>query len=185
MMPLEFHSAMVLLAAGDAGGKPNPLVLSVDLALWSLFVFLGLLFVLHRYAWKPILEGLDKREKMIADDIDGAKSAHEAAQAKLREYDAKLAGASAEAAAIIAEAKKDAIAAKERIMADAAEEAKRTRDRALADIEAAKDAVVRELAESSVDSAVSLAGSIVGRSLNKNDHQELIQKSIQQFSSGA
>jgi F-type H+-transporting ATPase subunit b len=157
----------------------------VDLALWSLLVFLGLLAVLSRFAWRPIIEGLDKREKMIAEDIDGAKSSAEKAQAKLREYEAKLAGAGTEAAAIIAEAKKDAIAAKDRIMAEAAEEAKRTRDRALADIQAAKDAVVRDLAESSVDSAVSLAGNIVGRSLNKSDHQDLIQKSIKQFSSGA
>lgn len=183
-MLFEFQSALFLMAAG-AGDKPDPLVVSVDLALWSLFVFLGLLAVLYRFAWGPILDGLDTRERLIAEDIDGAKAANELAQAKLREYDAKLAGASTEAAAIIAEAKKDAMAAKERIMADAAEEAKRTRDRAMADIEAAKDAVVRQLAESSVDSAVTLAGSIVGRSLNKNDHQELIQKSIQQFSSGA
>lgn len=183
-MLFGFQSALVLVAAGG-GEKPNPLELPVDTAIWSLLVFLGLLAVLAKYAWRPILEGLDKREKMIADDIDGAKRNIEKAQAQLREYESKLAGAGAEAAAIIAEAKKDAMAAKDRIMADASAEAQRTRDRAMADIKAAKDAVVRELAESSVDSAVSLAGSIVGRSLNKNDHNELIQKSIKQFSSGA
>jgi F-type H+-transporting ATPase subunit b len=179
----ELNSVLLLAVAG--GEAPNPLVVSVDLALWSLVVFLGLLAVLGKFAWKPILEGLDKREKGIASNIEDARLAHEKAQSHLQQYEQKLAGASAEAAAIVAEAKKDAVAAKERIMADAAEEARRTRDRALADIQAAKDAVVRELAESSVDSAVSLAGSIVGRSLNKNDHQDLINKSIQQFSSGA
>ncbi|MFK7769690.1 MAG: ATP synthase F0 subunit B, partial [Mariniblastus sp.] len=59
--------------------------------------------------------------------------------------------------------------------------AQKTRDRALAEIETAKNAAVRELAESSVDSAVDLAGSIVGRSLNKGDHADLIEKSIKQF----
>jgi F-type H+-transporting ATPase subunit b len=183
-MLFGYQSAIVLLAAGG-GEKPNPMELPVDLAIWSLLVFLGLMAILAKYAWRPILDGLDKREKMIADDIDGARKSNEKAQAQLREYESRLAGAGAEAAAIIAEARKDAVAAKERIMADAAAEAQRTRDRALADIKAAKDAVVRDLAESSVDSAVSLAGSIVGRSLNKNDHAELIQKSIKQFSSGA
>ena len=100
-------------------------------------------------------------------------------------YEEKLAAAHDEAAAVIAEAKKDAITAKEKIMAEAAAEAQRTRDRALTDIEAAKSAAVRELAESSVDSAVALAGSIVGRSLNKQDHAELIEKSIKQFTTGA
>lgn len=180
----EFEFAFGLLAAGGAGGEANAMAFDPDLALWSLVIFLGLLFILHRYAWGPILNGLDLREKRIADEIDGAKKSNEQAQSQLRAYESKLAGAGAEAAAIIAEAKKDALAAKERIMADAGAEAQRTRDRAMADIKAAKDAVVRELAESSVDSAVSLAGSIVGRSLNKNDHSELIQKSIKQFSSG-
>ena len=99
-------------------------------------------------------------------------------------YDAKIAGAESEAAALIAEAKNDALAAKDKIMADASQEAQRTKDRALADIEAAKNAAVRDLAESSVDSAVSLAGSIVGRSLDKKDHKDLIEKSISQFNAG-
>lgn len=184
-MLLDLTPANFVLIAFSEGESPNPLVFSVDLAIWSFFVFLGLMFILAKYAWKPILEGLDKRERGIANSIEGAQQANEKAQAQLRQYEQKLAGAGAEAAAIIAEAKKDAMTAKERILAEAAEEAKRTRDRALAEIQSAKDAVVRELAESSVDSAVSLAGNIVGRTLNKNDHKDLIQKSIQQFGSGA
>jgi F-type H+-transporting ATPase subunit b len=179
---IDCKFAFGLLAAG---GEANAMDFNPDLAIWTVVVFVLLLFILWKYAWGPIIEGLDARELGIANDIEGAKAASEMAQVKLREYEAKLASANAEATAIIAEAKKDGMAARERILADAAEEARRTRDRALAEIQTAKDAVVRELAESSVDSAVSLAGSIVGRSLNKNDHQDLIQRSIQQFSSGA
>jgi len=83
------------------------------------------------------------------------------------------------------EARRDAGRVKEQIVADAQDEAARIHQRALADIEAAKSAAVRELAEKSVDSAVSLAGNIVGRSLNKDDHAKLIDDSINSFSSGA
>jgi len=176
---------MVLpLAAGD-GAPPSLVDSHVDLALWTLFVFLGLLLVLWKFAWNPILDGLDKREKRIAESIDGAQSAKLAAESELQQYQAKLAGADAEAAVIIAEARKDADALRERRLAEAAEEAQRIRDRAVAEIQAAKDAVVRELAESSVDSAVSLAGNIVGRTLSKDDHADLVQKSLGQFQSGA
>ena len=167
-----------LLAAADA--KP-PLEVPPDTLLFSLVIFLVMLAVLYKFAWGPISEGLELRERKMAEDIEGAKTAHEQAQAQLRAYEAKIAGAQDEAAALIAEAKNDAVAAKERIMAEAAEEAQRTRERALAEIEAAKNAAARELAEQSVDSAVSLAGNIVGRSLDKNDHSQLIEKSIQQF----
>ena len=171
-----------LLAAGAA--KP-PLQFRVDTLLFSLIIFGVLLFVLYKFAWTPIMEGLAAREKRIADEIESARLANEEARSQLSAYEAKMAGADEEAAKLIAEAKSDAIAAKEKIMAEATADAQRTRDRAMADIEAAKNSAVRELAESSVDSAVSLAGNIVGRSLSKTDHSNLIEKSIEQFTSGS
>lgn len=179
---LEAFYSFSLLASNVP--KP-PLQLSIDTFVYSLVIFILLLVVLFKFAWKPIMEGLEAREKGIADDIEGARLANENAKAQLAAYELKISGAGDEATAIIAEAKNDALTAKEKIMADAAAEAQRTRDRALADIEAAKSSAVRELAESSVDSAVSLAGLIVGRSLDKADHSSLIEKSIEQFTAGA
>lgn len=177
----------VVLLASEGGGEEaaNPLYWSNDLAFFTLLIFLGVLFILTKYAWKPIIAGLNAREESIANNIDSAAAAKEQAEAQLKAYDEKLAGANEEAAALIAEAKADATAAKEKILAEASTEAQRTKDRALADIASAKNAAVQELAQSSVDSAVSLAGSIVGRSLNKSDHAELIEKSVKQFGSGA
>ena len=176
----QFALSECLLLA-SSGGDANPLAAPVDLALWTLVVFLGLMFVLGKYAWKPIIEGLNAREKGIADNIESAARAQEEAQSSLAAYQAKMAGAHDEAAALIAEARNDAAATKEKLMAEANEEANRTRQKGLADVEAAKSAAVRELAESSVDSAVSLASNIVGRSLKKEDHAKLIEESVKRF----
>ena len=176
---------MFLSMNGLLASDPKPVFeVAPDTLLFSFIIFGVLLAVLYKFAWGPIVEGLELREKKMIDDIEGARAAKERAQTQLAEYEAKIAGAESEAAALIAEAKEDALAAKDKIMADASEEAQRTKDRALADIEAAKNAAVRDLAESSVDSAVSLAGSIVGRSLDKKDHKDLIEKSISQFNAG-
>ena len=177
-----FLNSIGLLA--QANVEKSAVQLVPDTLLFSFIIFGVLLAVLYKFAWGPIVEGLELREKKMIDDIEEARAAKERAQTQLAEYEAKLAGAESEAAALIAEAKDDALAAKDKIMADASEEAQRTKDRALADIEAAKNAAVRDLAESSVDSAVSLAGSIVGRSLDKKDHKDLIEKSISQFNAG-
>lgn len=176
-MPLNIDFAWLLASEGAA----PPLQFRVDTALFSLIIFLILIFVLYRFAWKPIAEGLDKREKGIADNIENARVAREQAEANLRQYEAQLAGAHAEREAIIKEARVEAEAAKSRILAEAQAEAQRERDRAMADIEAARNQVVRELAEKSVDSAVTLAGNIVGRSLQKDDHAKLIEDSISRF----
>jgi len=168
-----------------AEGHPDPLRFDADLALFTLIIFLGLLFVLGKFAWKPMIEGLNNREERIARMIREAEEAHEKAQANLRVYEEKLAAVTEEAKQILEEARQDATAAKERILAEAQEEARRAQERALAEIEAAKSAAVRELAEKSVDSAVTLAGTIVGRSLQDTDHQKLIEQAISNFGSGA
>ncbi len=170
-----------LLLASD--GSVNPLYVSADLALWTLIIFGGLLFLLGKFAWKPIIEGLNAREQCISDKIDAADKAEQQARTNLKQYEEKLAGAHDEAAAVMAEAKADANSAKEKIVAEANEEAIRTRQRALGDIETAKSEAVRELAESSVDTAVGLASSIVGRALSKDDHAKLIAESVERFSS--
>ena len=162
-----------LIASGAAS---PPLELRVDTLIFSLLIFIGLLAGLFKFAWTPIVEGLDAREKRMVDDIEAARIAKEQAEAQLTAYQEKMAGADGEASALIAEAKSTASGAKDKIMAEAAAEAQ---------IEAAKTAAVRDLAESSVNSAVSLAGSIVGRSLNESDHADLIEKSLKQFTTGA
>ncbi len=184
VIEMFFDSLVSIHLLASEASKP-PLQFRVDTLMFSLIIFAVLLFVLLKYAWTPIMEGLAAREKRIADEIESARLANEQANSQLAAYEAKIANANDEASALIAEAKSDALAAKEKIMADAAAEAQRTHDRAVADIEAAKNAAVRELAESSVDSAVALAGNIVGRSLDRSDHSKLIEQSIEQFTSGS
>ena len=176
-----FNVAIVLLAEG----AHPPLQFRVDTLIFSLIIFAGLAAVLLVFAWKPIMEGLEARENRISGDIESARVANEQAQANLKQYEDKLSAAAEEAKDVIGEARKDATVAKDKILAEAKEEADRLKDRALAEIETAKNAAVRELAEKSVDSAVSLAGSIVGRSLEKSDHAKLIDDSISSFSGGA
>ncbi len=175
-------SAMPWAALVASEGKPNPLDFPVDLALFTLVVFVALLFILGRYAWKPLLAALDKREKSIADNIEGARRAHEQAQQSLKDYEQRLADVTREANDILAAARKDSEAARERILAEAATESRRQTERAVADINAAREAAVRELAQRSAETAVDLAGKIVGRSLNAGDHQRLIDDAVGQFS---
>ncbi len=149
-----------------------------DLALFSALVFLGLLAVLGPTAWKPIMQGLEKRERGISDNISRAEKAANEASAKLAEYEAKLATAAQESQRIVAEARKDAEAAGQKLIAAAQEEAARSRDRAVADIESAKRVALSELASQSTDVAMQLAQRVVGREVRPEDHQSLIQEML-------
>ena len=49
----------------------------IGLIFWQGIIFLLLLFVLTKYAWKPITDSLKEREKFIEDSLDSAKKAEE------------------------------------------------------------------------------------------------------------
>ncbi len=154
-----------------------------DINIFTAVVFLLLLTGLYFAAWKPIMEGLEKREKRIAGDIQAAEYAKAEAQAKLQEYEAKLSAASEEATRIVAEARKGAEATASRIEAEAQDEAARIRERATAEIDAAKRVALGELATKSTDVAMALAQRIVGREVKAADHQKLIQDMLTQMPS--
>jgi F-type H+-transporting ATPase subunit b len=154
-----------------------------DMAIFTAIVFLLLLAGLYVTAWKPIMEGLEKREHTIAGNISAAQTAVTNAQLKLKEYEAKLAGAAEEATRMVAEARKDAEVAGARIVAAAQDEAARQRERGVAEIESAKRIALSELASKSTDVAMTLAQRIVGREVKSADHQNLIQDMLSQLPS--
>lgn len=154
-----------------------------DMAIASLIIFSLLLAGLATVAWKPISEGLQKREKTIANNIANAERASQEAMAKLREYESRMAAASAEAQKMLADARKDAEVAGQRLVAEAQEEAARQRQRAVAEIDSAKSVALSELAEKSTDIAMSLAGRIIGREIRAEDHQSMIQEMLSKLPS--
>lgn len=171
------------LFAAEAEEQVDALAWSPDLALFTLFLFIAFVAILGAFAWKPIMTALDEREKSVSEKIDAAEANAAKMESLKNEYEAKLAAAAEEASRLVAEAKKDAQLAKEKILAEATEEADRQRQRAIADIHSAKDAAVRELAQKTVDSAVMLAGQMVRKEINTDVHRQLIQDSLERFSS--
>jgi F-type H+-transporting ATPase subunit b len=185
-------------AAGDHGGhahdpldlsegNPSPHLraaeeLRFDLAIASLVVFLGLLAILTKFAWGPISMALDRREETIARQIEEAKLASEKASQQLKEYEVRLAAATDEARQIVAQARKDAELAKDKIVAEAREAAGKERDRAVADIVSAKNQALDEIAQRTVHTAISLAKNIIRREVKPQEHEALIGEAINEFS---
>lgn len=168
---------------GHGGANTNPLSIDPDLAICTAIVFLVLLAVLAKFAWGPIVIGLDNREKSIADQIEEAKRSAEKANAMLQQYDAKLAAAADEVRALMVEARKDADAAKDRIVTEAKEAAQKERERAVEDIRLATDKALEALAEKVVNTSVSLAGRMLRREVDSKAHADLIKESLDQFPS--
>jgi F-type H+-transporting ATPase subunit b len=162
---------------------PNPLVIGPDLAVVTVVVFLLLLAVLSKFAWKPIVEALDRRERSIAENIAAAAAQNEAAKELLSQHEAKLRSASDEIREMLDEARRNAEAAKAGIIAEAKTAAQAEQQRAVREVQHATDAALRQLAEKSADLAVDLAGKIVTEKLTASDRARLVRDAVAQLPS--
>jgi F-type H+-transporting ATPase subunit b len=173
------HGAPAHGAAEGAGHEnTNPLSVDPDLAIFTAIVFIVLLAVLGKFAWGPITAALDKREQMIADNIAASERSQAEAKRLLEQYEQKLAHAQDQVRALLEEGRRDAEQAKQNILAEAKTAAKAEQDRGVHEIELATDRALRELAETSANIAVDLAGKIVHAKLNPAEHQKLIQEAV-------
>jgi len=178
------HDATDLSHANASKELEEPGSIAGDMAIYTLVVFILMVVILRVAAWNPIKKALDDREQGIIDHIADARRSAEKAERLLEEYEAKIAAAAQEANEIVAEGRRDAEATKERIVEEAQEAASAERDRALNDIEIAKNAALQDVAEKSADIAVALAGKIVNKELNASDHQALIKETLDNIQEG-
>ena len=180
--------------AGDAHGDDahgddahaaniNPLSVDPDLAIVTAIIFSVLMAVLWKFAWGPISQALDQRERAVADNIAAAQQQNEEAKRLLAEHETQLTNAAADVRQMIDDAKRDAESQKASILSEAQAAASAEKDRAIREIGSAKNAALQSLAETSVDTAVGLAGKIVSRQLSSDDHSQLINETLQNFPS--
>ncbi len=181
--------APVLAAEAEPAGPGDmnpvgPSAWKADLAIWTAAVFLCLLAVLGKFAWRPILEGLEKREQNVADQIAQAEAANQKAKDILADYERKLAAAQEQVHAILAQGRRDAEQVGRELVDKAKEDAKAEFQRAVKQIDAATAAAIEELADRSATLAVDLAGKIVRAKLNQGDHAQLIEQAVAGFVRG-
>ncbi len=159
----------------------NPIdLVTPDLGMifWTSVLFLALVLILSKTAWGPITKALETREHKIADDIKRAETARiEAERARdefLKEQQKHLQEANDRIAQMMRNAESRAI----EIAEHAKQEANKTRDAALADIELERQKAVSALRSEVVAISIAAAQSVIGREIKPEDHRALIEKSI-------
>jgi F-type H+-transporting ATPase subunit b len=164
----------------DAHGGDKPALLQFDpgAAIWTIIVFFGLLIVLRLTAWKPILRVLHEREAFIASSIEDAKRERAEAEQLLADHKAQLDKARDEAAALLEQGRKDADAARQRLIEEARGEAADLSARAKRDIQLATDTAIKELYDRTAELSVDVAARIINKELSAADHSRLIEESL-------
>lgn len=157
------------------------LELHTGLIAWTIIIFVLLLLILRKVAWKPIVGALEERTKLIKDSLEKAEAAQRAAQNARAEYEAMMAKASKEAQELIARGRKAAEGIRDEIVAKAQAESEQLRQRTIREIDLARQKALEEIKHTAAQLSVDIAGKIIGRSLVAKDHQELIRQALREM----
>lgn len=153
----------------------NLLSINPGLAIWTVVSFLAFFLVLRKFAWGPILQALDRREKRIHDAIESAEKSREESARVLEDQKRELVKARDEAKRIIDEATSDASRRGEEIAAESRKEAESLLERARREIRSEEAHAVDRVRREAVDIALEAATRLLERSLNEADHRRLVE----------
>ena len=154
---------------------------SIGLFVWQTVLFLALLFLLRKYAWKPILSAVEEREEGIKSALDAADNAKNEMEALNADNERILLEAKAERDAILKEAReiKDGIIAEAK--AQATVEADKVMSSAREQINNEKMAAITELKNQVADLSIDIAEKILKSELKDNTKQkEMVKNALKE-----
>jgi F-type H+-transporting ATPase subunit b len=159
-------------------GDPNIFEPQPALMIWTLVVFLGLLVILRRFAWKPLVSALHQREEHMEHVLEETERARNESEQLLAEHRRRLAASEEQIRAMFDQAKKDAQTLAEEIIKKSEAEAEAQKQRATREIVAARDQALAEIWTKTADLAVSVAGKVLGKSVTGDEHRRLVEAAI-------
>ncbi len=153
------------------------LIPEVGLLFWHTVSFLLLLFILGKFAWKPVMKAISERERSIETALDAAQKAKEEMARLTNENEQLLKDARAERDLILKEAK----SIKEQILLDAKEQAQeegnRMIEKARLEINNQKAIAMADVKNQVASLSLDIARKVLTHELeDRNKQEELVER---------
>jgi len=155
--------------------------INVALVVWTTITFLLLIIVLGKFAWGPILQMIETREKTIADALESARHERAEAEKAAAEMRASLDKAHAEAAELIRKNQQEVAAAKAELMAQARKQSEEMLAQARATIQEERRAAVAELRAQVVDLAIAAAERLLATQMDEKKQRQLVEEYLEKL----
>jgi F-type H+-transporting ATPase subunit b len=148
-------------------------------ARWANFIVLfgGLIYLLR----KPASEFFSTRSNDIAGGLQRAQDAQTSAQARMDEIEKRLAQLSSEVSGLRAEAEKESLTDREKILAEAKREVERVIEQSRQEIERVGRTVEREIKEHIADLVIDRAGNTLRTEMTQDDQKRIVVRFIQKL----
>ena len=154
----------------------------VGIVPWTFIAQICNLFLqvhlIKRFLFKPINAMLEKRRAMADAEIQDAVKAKEEAIAMKSEYEQNMLEAKNKANEIVTNAQKTAAIQSEEMLKEASQQAAAMKAKAESDIAQEKRKAVNEVKNEIGGMAMEIAGKVIEREINEEDHAKLIDEFI-------
>ena len=155
----------------------------IGLIIWMTLAFAILLWILAKFAWKPIMKGLKEREDSIDEALNAAKKAHDEMKELKFSNEELLKEAKEERDGILSDARKVKESIIEKAKEKANEEANRIVENAKERIQYEKMAAIHDMKNQLADLSIEIAEKILREELSTKDkHKKLIERLINEVS---
>lgn len=151
---------------------------NIGLMIWTAVSFVLLLVVLGRFAWKPILDALEKREKKIRDDLERAEKSQKDAEALRLKYESDLSDAQRKMLDMVNSARLESEKTREKLVKTAQEEADKLLEKGRRDLANETERLKEELKKDVADLSLNITEKILARSVDKKMAHEVMEESL-------
>jgi F-type H+-transporting ATPase subunit b len=157
----------------------NPLIqVTPGLMIWTIVCFLITLYVLKRYAFGPIQNGIDARRERIRQSLNEADKARAEARRLLEEHKKLIASAQTDAEEILSEARRVADANERRMREELESDRQRRLEETRKQIEAETRRALEQIRMEVVELSLLAATKVTRKSLDDADHRRLIEEAV-------
>ncbi|MFQ5649538.1 MAG: F0F1 ATP synthase subunit B [bacterium] len=154
---------------------------AIGTLFWTGLTFVLLLLILKKMAWRPLLQMLDEREKKIKESLEKADQAQKETEAALARNQEIMEQAKKEAQALLSKSKKTAEVTRDEIVKRAQTEATQMLEKAKREIVQEREKAVEALRNEAAELSILIASKLIGKTLSKADHKDIIEGSIKQM----
>jgi F-type H+-transporting ATPase subunit b len=172
---LLLATASPALAAPQEGGSVNLLSPSGGLMFWTLLIFVALLFILSRFAFKPLTAAVAAREQALEEALASARRDREEAAALLAEHRRQLDASRTEAQRLIGEGRSAAEKIRNEMLEQTRVQQQELLERAKREIDAERMRAIADLRREAVDLAIAGASRVLERNLDDQTNRKLVE----------
>jgi F-type H+-transporting ATPase subunit b len=160
----------------------NPLVQpDPGLYIWTIATFLILVWLLAKFAWRPLLAALEQRQDTIRQSLDDAQQAKQELERLHVESRKILTEARVQAEQIVSQTRTDASRLRDELKQKAQSEAAGVLKNAERQIEMETARALQQIRNEAVDLSVAIASKVLERNVTKEDNERLIEETFKQI----